>query len=1078
MQIIVLGMHRSGTSMVARLLNMMGAYFAPNEVAMQASTANPKGHWEREDIRILNDDILQSLGMSWDNISEFDSSLLTDKICKQFAPRVQKIIFNLDSHRPWMIKDPRLCLLLPVWTQALEVPVCIYVYRNPIQVAQSLKKREKSWASINGAALNSIHLTSGSEANFPIVLGMALWEKYTLQALENSKDIPKVLVSYNNLINKPVETIKALYKKLLTYDIQGLRLPSDKEILAYIEPKLCREQGNNKLQKNYINTQQSKLVKAFQKNNIFELNPLPNLSHGATEVLEEYQNKLLAANKILVKEQEIFTCNTEIGERNTIIGKRDKDIAILQRHIKEANEEANIAIQTQATHYKNQLAIADDNITELRQQIELLNLQQQELQSSLNNAQQIIADKDQTILTYTHRTENQNRHIYKLMQWIWALNEDSKAVFNSLTWKSGNIFTQIILKLMFKKSEPTAQDHIKEMMENMATYQTQIDTVLNEPILVNDTTLPAIRTFARLTSNNLNDYTRWIKKYDTLSASIIKSMQIRIKKWDYLPLISIVMPTYNPDEKWLRAAIESVVKQVYQNWELCIADDASTEPHVRKVLEEYVKCDTRIKVTFRAKNGHISAASNTALELVTGEFIALLDHDDNLPKHALFWLVTDIIENPNAMLWYSDEDKINEQNERFEPYFKPDWNYDLFLSHNMISHLGVYRTSIITEVGGFREGYEGSQDYDLALRVIEKISEEQIRHIPRVLYNWRALSSSTASCSEAKPYAIKAAQKTLTDHLERQSIQAEVSEALEAPGMTRVKYLLPDKLPLVSLIIPTHNGLDLLRCCIDSIFDKTDYSNFEIIVVNNNSDDSATLSYLEQLRGKQQVQVIDYPFPFNYAAINNMAVKQANGEIIGLLNNDLEVINPEWLTEMVSHVLRSEVGIVGARLWYPNNTLQHGGVIVGLGGIAGHAHREIQRTDPGYFGRAVLLQNFSAVTAACMLIQKANFLAVGGLDADNLTVAFNDVDLCLKIREQGLRIVWTPYAELYHYESASRGSDNSPDKARRFQAEISYMETRWRNLLLNDPAYNPNLTLIATEPPFVLAWPPRMELIS
>ncbi|EDN71029.1 glycosyl transferase, group 2 family protein [Beggiatoa sp. PS] len=556
-----------------------------------------------------------------------------------------------------------------------------------------------------------------------------------------------------------------------------------------------------------------------------------------------------------------------------------------------------------------------------------------------------------------------------------------------------------------------------------------------------------------------------------MTAKMLTSMQERIEQWPIKPIISIVMPTYNSEEKWLREAIESVQQQIYPHWELCIADDASTQPHIRGILEEYAGRDSRIKVQFRTENGHISAASNTALEMVTGEVITFLDHDDKLARAALFWVANAIIEHPDIMLWYSDEDKLNQNGERVDPYFKPDWNPDLFLSHNYITHLIIYRTHLLKKIEGFREGYEGAQDYDLALRAIEQIKPEQISHIPRVLYHWRVTSGSTALHGTEKPYAIIAAQRAISEHFARTGIEVRITESSLLPGAIRAQYQLPTNPPLVTLIIPTYNGIEVLRVCIESVLSKTDYPNFEILIVNNNSDDPATLAYFRQLEANGQARVFDYPHPFNYPAINNAGVEQANGELICLLNNDIEVISPDWLTEMVSHALRPEIGAVGARLWYPDDRLQHGGVIVGLGGVAGHSHKYLARHHLGYFGRIALIQNLSAVTAACLVMRKEIYLAVGGLDAENLAVAFNDVDFCLRIKEAGWRILWTPYAEMYHHESASRGVENTPEKIKRFQSECIYMKKRWGEGLLKDPAYSPNLTLDTED--FAYAWPPR-----
>lgn len=569
-----------------------------------------------------------------------------------------------------------------------------------------------------------------------------------------------------------------------------------------------------------------------------------------------------------------------------------------------------------------------------------------------------------------------------------------------------------------------------------------------------------------------NDYHKWVNDFDTITDKVRAAMQMSSDKFENKPLISVVMPVYNPNPIWLVEAIESVRNQIYPNWELCIADDLSPDKSIRPILERYVKEDKRIKVVFRTKNGHISNATNSALEVAEGEWIALLDHDDLLSEHALFCVVDVINKKPDARMIYSDEDKINEQGVRSAPYFKCDWNLDLFYSHNMFSHLGVYHTELIRKVGGFRVGMEGSQDYDLALRCIEHIKPVQIHHIPRVLYHWRVHAESTASSSDAKPYAMIAGERAINEHFKRQNINAKAELIIYG---YRVRYALPDVLPLVSLIIPTRNGLVLLKQCIESILIKTTYTNYEIIIVDNGSDEPDTLRYLEILSKEKSIRVMRDENPFNYSALNNAAVKLARGEIIGLINNDIEVISPEWLSEMVSHALRSEIGAVGAKLFYPDDTIQHAGVLLGVNGLAAHAHKKLPRKEHGYFGRANLIQSFSAVTAACLVIRKSVYESVGGLNEVDLKIAFNDVDLCVRLLKSGFRNIWTPYSELYHHESATRGyDDDTLEKGGRFAKEVDFMSQH--SLGIPDPAYSPNLTLIHED--FSLAWPPRVKLLS
>jgi GT2 family glycosyltransferase len=540
------------------------------------------------------------------------------------------------------------------------------------------------------------------------------------------------------------------------------------------------------------------------------------------------------------------------------------------------------------------------------------------------------------------------------------------------------------------------------------------------------------------------------------------------------PLISVLMPVYNPPETLLRRAIQSVLGQTYRNWELCIADDASTLPHVRRVLDQSASGDPRIKVIHRPVNGHICAATNSALELATGEFTALLDHDDELEPRALAEVAAAITLHPHASVLYSDEDKIDERGRRYDPHFKPDWQPDLLLGQNYFSHLTVYRTALMREAGGFRPGYEGSQDWDLALRITGSVPAAGIIHIPQVLYHWRATAGSTALGVGEKGYSVDAARRALADHLARTGQQAEL---LPVPGgHWRVRHALPPLPPRVSIIIPTRNCAALLRTCVESLLSTTAYSDFEILVVDNDSDSPDALAYFGEL-GTRGVKVIHDPSPFNYSALNNRAVKHATGQVLAFLNNDLEVISPGWLAEMVSQAMRPGVGAVGAMLYYPDDRVQHAGVVLGIAGpqitsgVAGHSMARLPRGSEGYFNHLRLVKNYSAVTGACMVVRREIFERLGGFDETELAVAFNDVDFCLRALAAGFRNVWTPFAELYHHESASRGHDNTPEKVARFGRECTHMRVKWGPLLDDDPAYNPNLTLVRED--FGLAWPPR-----
>ena len=566
-------------------------------------------------------------------------------------------------------------------------------------------------------------------------------------------------------------------------------------------------------------------------------------------------------------------------------------------------------------------------------------------------------------------------------------------------------------------------------------------------------------------------YRSWLAEFQQPSAEERQDMQAWAAGLEDPPRIAVLMPVFNPRPEWLQQAIASVRNQLYPHWELCIADDCSTDPEVRQVLEAAQRSDDRIRVVFREQNGHISACSNSALELVDARWVALLDHDDLLADDALAWVAHCIVNQPQVRIIYSDEDKIGADGLPRDPFFKTDWNPILMEGQNAVCHLGVYCTNLVRGVGGFREGYEGAQDHDLVLRCSLHVTRDQIVHLPRILYHWRLHDQSTASGAEAKPYSNTAAQRAVSDYLRALCVDVENVSTSEV-GLQPC-FAVPADAPRVSVIIPTRNGLEVLKPCLNSLLDRTHYPDLEILVVDNGSDDSETVAFLQSLQQSGRIRVLSDPSPFNYSALNNKAVEEATGEWICLMNNDIEVIQPDWLVQMLAYARRPDIGAVGARLLYPDGCIQHGGVLLGVGGVAGHAHHGLAHDSPGYYCRAQLVQEMSAVTAACLLVSKNHYQAVGGLDAGHLAVAFNDVDFCLKLTQSGLRNVYAATAVLLHHESVSRGYEDTPAKQARFNAEVLWMQQRWSDRLTTDPAYNPNLTLDGE--PFCLAWPPRLE---
>jgi GT2 family glycosyltransferase len=507
------------------------------------------------------------------------------------------------------------------------------------------------------------------------------------------------------------------------------------------------------------------------------------------------------------------------------------------------------------------------------------------------------------------------------------------------------------------------------------------------------------------------------------------------------PLISIVMPTYNTPLKMLDDAIESVRAQIYSNWELVIADDASPDPQVAARLREWQAKDARIRVNFLAANCGIALASNAAMELARGEFVALLDHDDWIEPDALDEIVQAIAQNPEADFIYSDEDKVDPSGFFQQPFFKPDWSPEMMMSCNYLCHFSAIRTALLQQLGGFRTGFDGAQDYDLFLRVTEQA--RSIVHVPKILYHWRLSEHSTSADSGQKPAAVWNGKRALEDALARRGIEARV-EATDG-ARYRVRYALREA-KKISILIPTRDRLDLLATCIASIEAKTAYPNYEIVIINNGSEKPETLQYFAETRHR----VIHYDGPFNYSALCNYGVRESDGEWLLLLNNDVEIIEPGWLTAMAEQIQREEIGAVGAKLLFADGTVQHAGVYFCEHG-ARHAFHGAQRYSGEQIGQLQIVRNYSAVTAACLLTRRDVYNAVGGLDEVRFAVAFNDTDLCLRIRKQGYRIVYTPYAELFHYESQSRGYENQNPE------ESKALRETWPEVLAHDPYFNPNL---------------------
>ena len=552
-------------------------------------------------------------------------------------------------------------------------------------------------------------------------------------------------------------------------------------------------------------------------------------------------------------------------------------------------------------------------------------------------------------------------------------------------------------------------------------------------------------------------YAAWIARFDRLTAAERARIRAEIAGWEAPPLISVLMPVHDPDPRVLEAAIRSVRGQLYPAWELCIADDASTDPRIPRLIARHAAEEPRIRTVRRPENGHIARATNEALGLAGGAYAAFLDHDDLLSENALFEVARAVRADPELALIYSDEDKVDRRGRRFEPHFKSGYDRELLWAQNYVNHLCVVRTDALRRLGGLRPGFEGSQDHDLLLRLTEGLDASRVRHIPKVLYHWRAAAGSGTFSDRALARAEEARLRALTEIAARKGARAERGPE----GFNRLVRPLPAPPPLVSVVIPTRDRAELLGVVLDGLFARTDYPALEVIVVDNGSTEPATRDLFARYAGDPRLRVLPAPGPFNFSELSNRGAAAARGTILLFLNNDIEVLEPGWLTELVAIASDREIGAVGAKLLYPDGTIQHGGIVLGIGGIAGHSHLGLPGSAPGYFARMVLSPEVSAVTGACLAMRAAVFSEVGGFDAAHLAVAFNDVDLCLKIRAAGYRIVWTPHARLVHHESKSRGAEDTPEKRARFEAESRVMRERWEPVLRADPYYNPNLSRAA-----------------
>ncbi len=937
--ICILGVHRSGTSVVARAINLMGAYLGEEEDFLPSGPDNAEGFWERKDVVDLHDRIMTAYSRFWHTALPLPNQWEHSEKIKPFRDELLKLIDkNFSGHQLWAWKDPRTSVLLPLWKDVLrDLGIqlsCVYVVRNPLEVANSIQKRH----------------------GLPYEKSFGLWFYNNITALQTCFSVPCVLISYEKFLNDWEAELRRCSSRL------EISWPADE--LAF------RKKMNESVR--------------------------PELRHSCLTMND------LEKSGVPQPVRELYKLLTNTGEGSSLYEGAFKDVVS--------------RLSTEFSSFASFFQYDMIQLWDLTQNRAINNHQLANLQDRLK-AQQQIQDQLQETL---------NRIQSTLVWRLLKISEKFKSIFLPIHTRRRKIY-DLILK--------------------------NIKTIINEgwSVFLNSLKLKTI--YRDLADED--SYKLWILKNEPNKAQL-KTMRIEAQSWPYRPKISIITPVYNPSKYDVTECIKSVMNQVYDNWELCIADGSSDRALSKEIIQRFASNEPRIKVVTLSENLGIAGNSNEALKLVIGEYVGFLDHDDVLAPFALYEVVKLFNQDPTTDFIYSDEDKVVANGtKRYLPFFKPEWSPDTFLSYNYLCHFSLVRRQIIEDIGKFREGYNGSQDYDLILRIIQKTT--RIKRISKILYHWRASETSASFDMRLKSYAIPAAKKAIADYLKNQGLEAEVLDGF-ALGAYRVKYRVRP-MQKVSIIIPTKDKHQLLTNCVSSILEKTDYKNYEIVIVDNQSKEPETYDFLRKSKQDSRIKVIRYDQPFNFSAINNFAVRSTDSDYIVFLNNDTEVIGSEWLTAMLEFAQREDVGAVGAKLYYPNNTIQHGGIILGVAGVANHAHLHFPGSSQGYMGRLKIIHNVSAVTGACMMVRRKVFEKVGGFD-EKLSHAFNDVDFCLKLRERGYLIVFTSYAELYHHESASRGYENTPERRARFLREEDILYARWKHILdAGDPYYNPNLTL-------------------
>ena len=1149
--LLVLGMHRSGTSALTRVVNLLGVELG-RDLMQAAEGNNDRGFWEHQGVVTRHDRLLADLGMRWDDPRAMPEGWLDHPATRAARADLETILDTEFAEAAlWGVKDPRMCRLLPLWREMLAARgvrmSVLHMLRHPLEIARSLERRD---AMPRGRAL-------------------MLWLRHQIEALVASDGAPQSWASFDRLMaDWRAEMVRVDGDLQLGFagrmdgaapeidgflDV-GLRHHALDDDVLKTEPALAAWIGRVydavRLADGGDRAAALATVREVQ-------DEIDRASYYFDDTFADWAGiELRLRGEIDIRDDRIRLLDDSVSERDGRVAERDSRIAERESQIAERDraigerDQSIEGLQSTIASLRGTIESLRDDVDDLQDEVKTRDGHIHNLAMARDGLQGHIAALEGStswrVTAPLRKAGNLARRARRLTHTLTPGDLFRVEHVKGDVWESTDTFPMIVLRsdrgrmptgwveltysiraggklaapslfadigagtaeidrkrLPVTKGETVTcfvrlPDHVKalrldpinwkgrfEMGPIRAREITRLELlrVLGSNAYAQEGMRPIVGHLRRGGVQGLKEYLikklptpietydDWRDMFYALTDSDRAAIRGHVARMESKPVFSVVMPTYETPPALLEKAVESVKGQLYDAWELCIADDGSKSPETRAMLERYAAEDPRIKVVFRETNGHISAASNSALDLATGAWIALLDHDDELTEDALYWMAASLEADPEADILYSDEDKIDEEGRVSDPYFKPDWSPELFLSQNMINHLGVYRRALVEAAGRFREGFEGSQDYDLALRVLEQTSPERVRHIPAVLYHWRMVAGSVALATGEKTYPYERARKAIAEHLERGGVKAEVVAGRDGFSH-RVVPALPARKPHVTIIVPTRDRVDMMRMVVTGLLEKTDYPNWDLIIVDNGSEKAETLEYFAEIQKDDRIAVLRDDEPFNFSRLNNLAVTQAKGPLLLLLNNDIEPIDAGWLEEMVRQIQRPGVGAVGAKLYYPNDTVQHMGVTTGIGGVAGHFDKHLPREAPGYFSRAQLIHNVTATTAACLLTTKKIYRQIGGMNENELKVAFNDVDFCLKIRAAGHRIVLTPYAELYHHESVSRGLEDTAEKRDRFRGEMMWMRNKWGDALDADPYFNPNLSLDQETPTFAI--PPRV----